>query len=114
MASGSAMAAPITDLGKQIVSEKPGSILSLEQQAVTNLFPHADQRLLVNYRSRGIQGEPIVASAFILLPKGTPPKMAGRYLLGRMVRLGLLILVHLRVIMPVDQFIHIRKLLQKR
>ena len=50
LASGSAMAAPITDLGKQIVSEKPGSILSLEQQAVTDLFPHADQRLLVNYR----------------------------------------------------------------
>lgn len=72
--SGSAMAAPIKDLSKQIVSEKPGSILSIAQQDVTNLFPHADQHLLVNYRSRGIQGEPIVASAFILLPKGTPPK----------------------------------------
>ncbi len=89
--SGSAMAAPITDLSKQIVSEKPGSILSIAQQDETDLFLHADQRLLVNYRSRGVNGEPIVASAFILLPK-----------------------VHLRVIMPVDQFTHIRKLLQKR
>lgn len=111
--SGSAMAAPMTDVGKQIVSDKPGSILSLERQDVTDLFPHADQRLLVNYRSRGIQGEPIVASAFILLPKGTPPKMAGRYWLGRMVRLELLILVHLRVIMLVGQFTHIKKLLPK-
>ncbi|EPL0228185.1 alpha/beta hydrolase, partial [Acinetobacter baumannii] len=72
--SGSAMAAPITDLSKQIVSEKPGSILSIAQQDETDLFLHADQRLLVNYRSRGVNGEPIVASAFILLPKGTPPK----------------------------------------
>ncbi|HHQ1841275.1 TPA: alpha/beta fold hydrolase [Acinetobacter baumannii] len=72
--SGSAMAAPITDLSKQIVSEKPGSILSIAQQDVTDLFPHANQRLLVNYRSRGVNNEPIVASAFILLPKGTPPK----------------------------------------
>ena len=79
MISGSAMAAPITDLSKQIVSEKPGSILSIAQQDVTDLFPHANQRLLVNYRSRGVNNEPIVASAFILLPKGTPPKMAGPY-----------------------------------
>ena len=84
--SGSAMAAQITDLSRQIVSEKPGSILSIAQQDVTDLFPHADQRLLVNYRSRGVNGEPIVASAFILLPKGTPPKMAGRYWLGHMAR----------------------------
>lgn len=99
MASGSAMATPMTDLSKQIVSEKPGSILSIEQQDVTSLFPHADQRLLVNYRSRGVNGEPIVASAFILLPKGTPPKMAGLYWLGRMARPELLTPVHLLVTM---------------
>ncbi len=74
LVSGSAMAASITDLNKQIVNDKPGSILSIAQQDVTNLFPHADQRLLINYRSRGVNGEPIVTSAFILLPKGTPPK----------------------------------------
>ena len=51
------------------MSEKPGSILSIAQQDVTDLFPHANQRLLVNYRSRGVNNEPIVASAFILLPK---------------------------------------------
>lgn len=51
----------------------PGTILSIQAQD-TDLFTNASQRFLINYRSRGVQSEPIVASGFILLPKGKAPK----------------------------------------
>ncbi len=77
--SGSAMAAPITDLSKQIVSEKPGSILSIAQQDETDLFLHADQRLLVNYRSRGVNGELSLPQRLFYYRKEHHQKMAGPY-----------------------------------
>ena len=54
-------------------AKTPGTLLSIQAQN-TNLFPNASQRFLITYRSRGIQSEPIVASGFILLPKGKAPK----------------------------------------
>ena len=51
----------------------PGAILSIQIQD-PDLFTNASQRLLINYRSRGVHSEPIIASGFILLPKGKPPK----------------------------------------
>lgn len=54
-------------------AKTPGTLLSIQAQN-TDLFPNASQRFLITYRSRGIQSEPIVASGFILLPKGKAPK----------------------------------------
>ena len=56
------------------ISEKiPGTILSIQEQN-TDLFTNASQRFLINYRSRGTKSEPIVASGYILLPRGKVPK----------------------------------------
>lgn len=54
-------------------AKTPVTLLSIQAQN-TDLFPNASQRFLITYRSRGIQSEPIVASGFILLPKGKAPK----------------------------------------
>ena len=56
-----------------VAGTKPGTLLSIQPQQ-TDLFSNASQRFLITYRSRGIQTEPIVASGFILLPKGKAPK----------------------------------------
>ena len=56
-----------------VASTKPGTLLYIQPQP-TDLFSNASQRFLITYRSRGIQTEPIVASGFILLPKGKAPK----------------------------------------
>ena len=56
-----------------VLLTNPGTLLSLQPQP-TDLFSNASQRFLMIYRSRGIQSEPIVASGFILLPKGKAPK----------------------------------------
>ena len=56
-----------------VLLTNPGTLLSLQPQP-TDLFSNASQRFLMTYRSRGIQSEPIVASGFILLPKGKAPK----------------------------------------
>lgn len=57
-----------------ISSTKPGTILSAQVQQPGADYAHAGQRFLINYRSRGVYGEPIVASGFIILPKGKAPR----------------------------------------
>ncbi|WP_413772519.1 alpha/beta hydrolase family protein [Acinetobacter sp. SFA] len=56
-----------------IAAKTPGTLLAIEEQS-TDLFPHAAQRFLITYRSRGIHSEPIVVSGFVLLPQGKPPR----------------------------------------
>lgn len=51
----------------------PGTMLSLEAQT-PDLFSYAAERYIITYRSRGVHEEPIVASGYILLPKGKAPK----------------------------------------
>ena len=59
-------------LKPELGATTPGALLSLHTQEV-GLFTNAAQRLVMTYRSRGIHSEPIVASGFILLPKGEAP-----------------------------------------
>lgn len=51
-----------------------GSLLSVQAQQPAVALQHAGQRFLITYRSRGVHGEPIIASGFVLLPKGAAPK----------------------------------------
>ncbi|MGE0582040.1 MAG: alpha/beta fold hydrolase [Steroidobacteraceae bacterium] len=51
----------------------PGTVLSVQSQAVAAPLTHAGERFLITYRSRGIRGEPIVASGFVLLPNSRAP-----------------------------------------
>lgn len=79
LSSGSVIAAPVTGTvispkAPNVSSTQPGTLLSIESQQPSSLLSHADKRYLVTYRSRGVKGEPIVASGFILLPKGKAPK----------------------------------------
>lgn len=80
LSSGSVIATPTTTSFivspsiAEVAATQPGTLLSIESQQPSSLLSHADQRFLVTYRSRGINGEPIVASGFILLPKGKVPK----------------------------------------
>lgn len=80
LSSGSVIAAPTTTSSvispqiTEVSSIKPGTLLSVEPQQPSSLLSNADKRFVVNYRSRGVKGEPIVASGFILLPKGKVPK----------------------------------------
>ena len=80
LSSGSVIAAPtptssvISPQITEVSSIKPGTLLSVEPQQPSSLLSNADKRFVVNYRSRGVKGEPIVASGFILLPKGKVPK----------------------------------------
>lgn len=78
LSSTSAIASPLisshdTAHLPTVASTTPGTLLSIQAQN-TDLFSSASQRFLITYRSRGIQSEPIVASGFILLPKGKAPK----------------------------------------
>lgn len=57
----------------ELPAKMPGTILSIQAQN-TDLFTNASQRFLITYRTRSAQSEPIVASGFILLPKGKAPK----------------------------------------
>ncbi|MFH7767005.1 alpha/beta fold hydrolase [Acinetobacter sp. BSP-28] len=73
-----ALASPILSNNAKIQvsdvpAKTPGTILSIQAQN-TDLFTNASQRFLITYRSRGVLSEPIVTSAFILLPKGEVPK----------------------------------------
>lgn len=56
-----------------IANTTPGEILSIQKQN-TDLFTNASQRFLITYRSRGVMSEPIVASGYLLLPKGKAPQ----------------------------------------
>lgn len=56
-----------------IAALTPGTILSLQVQT-PDLFSYAAERYIITYRSRGVHEEPIVASGYILLPKGKAPK----------------------------------------
>lgn len=59
--------------GIQIAAKDPGVILSVQAEKPAEAVTHAGQRYLITYRSRGAHGEPIVASGYVLLPKGQPP-----------------------------------------
>lgn len=52
----------------------PGTLLSVQEQAVATPLTHAGERFLITYRSRGVRGEPIVASGFVLLPNSRAAK----------------------------------------
>ena len=58
----------------RVSAPSPGSLLSVNATKVSPALPHAAERYLITYRSRGVQGEPIVVSGYALLPKGQPPK----------------------------------------
>lgn len=74
LALASLTACASTHSAMQVVATTPGALLSVQEQAVGAALPHASQRYLLAYRSRGVNGELLVASGFALLPKGTPPK----------------------------------------
>lgn len=57
-----------------VVQTKPGEILSIQPQNMMTRFRHAGPSFLINYRSRGIHGEPVVNSGLIVLPQGKAPK----------------------------------------
>lgn len=57
-----------------VAATTPGELLSVQAQATGAALAHAGARYLMNYRSRGVRGEPIVASGFALFPRGEPPK----------------------------------------
>lgn len=57
-----------------IKAPQPGALLSVQAQQPADSLTHAGRRYLITYRSRGVHGEPIVASGYVLLPKGQPPE----------------------------------------
>lgn len=57
-----------------VAATTPGELLSVATQTPDAALAHAGARYLITYRSRGVHGEPIVASGFALFPKGQPPK----------------------------------------
>ena len=48
-------------LFSDIAAKTPGTLLSIKEQT-PDLFTNASQRFLINYRSRGVNAEPIVTS----------------------------------------------------
>lgn len=58
----------------ELAARVPGSLLSAQSTPVPATLPHAGERHVITYRSRGVHGEPIVVSGYVLLPKGQPPK----------------------------------------
>ena len=58
----------------QVSALHPGSLLSVQSTEVPATLAHAGERYVITYRSRGVQGEPIVVSGYALLPKGQTPK----------------------------------------
>lgn len=76
LGTGVTNAAPVLSASitnPNIAGIQPGTLLSVQSEDL-GLFKNASQRFLINYRSRGVQGEPIVASGYILIPKGSAPK----------------------------------------
>lgn len=65
---------PASGADAQVAATQPGQLLSAQAQQPAAALTHAGQRYLITYRSRGAQGEPIVASGYVLLPKGQPPE----------------------------------------
>lgn len=57
-----------------VAAPAPGALLSVVATAVPATLPHAATRDVIIYRSRGVQGEPIVVSGYALLPAGSPPR----------------------------------------
>lgn len=66
--------ADISQTKNNIAALLPGSMLSLQLESIPTSYQHAGQRYVITYRSRGVNGEPIVTSGYILLPKGQAPK----------------------------------------
>lgn len=56
-----------------IAAPERGALLSMSAQPVGATLAHARERVLITYRSRGATGAPIVASGYVLIPRGTPP-----------------------------------------
>lgn len=66
--------ANISQTQNNIAALLPGSMLSLQRESIPTSYQHAGQRYVITYRSRGVNGEPIVTSGYILLPEGQAPK----------------------------------------
>lgn len=61
-------------LAVQVSAPNPGSLLSVRATPVPATLAHAGERAVITYRSRGVRGEPVVVSGYVLLPRGQPPK----------------------------------------
>lgn len=66
--------APASGADTHLAATQPGALLSAQSEQPAEALTHAGQRYLITYRSRGAHGEPIVASGYVLLPKGQPPE----------------------------------------
>lgn len=58
----------------RVAATEPGTLLSVQARPVDAALPHADARYVITYRSRGVHGEPVVTSGYVLLPDGEPPE----------------------------------------
>lgn len=58
----------------RVAAGQPGALLSVQPQAPAEAMANAARRYLITYRSRGVHGEPVVVSGYIVIPKGEPPK----------------------------------------
>lgn len=65
--------ASTSNAGIKVAARSPGALLSVQAEPTDAVLAHASQRYLMTYRSRGVADEPIVASGYVLLPKGQPP-----------------------------------------
>ena len=101
--------ANISQTQNNIAALLPGSMLSLQRESIPTSYQHAGQRYVITYRSRGVNGEPIVISGYILLLKDKHLNKAGPYWHGHMARLVWLIHVLHQVIMQVGLCIVCKK-----
>ncbi len=62
------------DAAPAVAAPMPGALLSVQPTPIPATLPHAAERDVITYRSRGVRGEPIVVSGYALLPAGEPPK----------------------------------------
>ena len=74
MAAMTTAQATIPEHDQPVLATQAGSLLSIQPQSPSTQQSHAAQRYLITYRSRGPNNEPIVSSAFVLIPKGKAPK----------------------------------------
>lgn len=82
MAAGGAIAlaacvtapAAAEGVAEAVAAPAPGALLSVQPTPVPATLPHAAERSVITYRSRGVRGEPIVVSGYALLPTGQPPQ----------------------------------------
>ncbi|MDN5937203.1 MAG: hypothetical protein L0H83_00920 [Salinisphaera sp.] len=58
----------------KVAATAPGSVLSVETKPPAESLAHVNQQYLMTYRSCGVDGEPIVASGYALIPEGEPPE----------------------------------------